>query len=118
MYELSTRNIDGILQVEISGRPDPWETRDSRDGISQLVNAECPYIAISLEKTQVLNSRVLGTFIALAETLQENGGELVLCGVPSRLQYLVDMIRLPRIVRIFDTLEEAAAALRERISSF
>lgn len=64
-------------------------------------------LVIDLGQVQWLDSAACGTLLAAYRALREIGGELKLCSVRRPVRTLFELVRLHRVIDIFNTREEA-----------
>ena len=66
-------------------------------------------IVIDMTAVDFVDSSGLGAIISCLRDLSARGGDLALCAVQRRVNALFSLVRLQRIVGIFDTADEALA---------
>jgi anti-sigma B factor antagonist len=68
-------------------------------------------IVLNLGAVDYLNSVMVGKFFALHKKVKALGGRLVLCQVVPPLYDLFALVKLPQLIPVVETEEEALAAL-------
>lgn len=64
-------------------------------------------VLIDLSQVQWVDSAVCGTLLWAYRMLRENDGELKLCSPSRAVRTLFELVRLHRVVDVFNTREEA-----------
>lgn len=62
---------------------------------------------VNFSKIDHINSTIVGALVGIRTTAKEHGGELVLCNVNSNISRTLDLIGASKILKIYDTEEEA-----------
>ncbi|HEU5117944.1 MAG TPA: STAS domain-containing protein, partial [Isosphaeraceae bacterium] len=70
-------------------------------------------VVIDLDQVPSMSSRVLGMLLALALRLERQGGRLRLCRANARVSAMLDAIRLPLLVDLLPTLDDAVISAWE-----
>jgi anti-anti-sigma factor len=68
------------------------------------------HLVLNLESVERLSTSMVGTFIALHNKIARAGGQLVLCGIDRELYEIFVIFRLPRLLRIYSTEQDALQA--------
>jgi len=98
----------GILQVN---RVDAANSQDlSREAIEHL--PEDQHIILDLEQVKFMDSTGLGWLLELARTIQGRGKKLFLCKPTNAVKTLFKLVRLTRVIDIFDSRNEAVEKAR------
>lgn len=67
-------------------------------------------IVLEMSEVKFVDSSGCGTLLSCLRQLKSENGELKLCGVHKTVRTLFELIRIHRIIEIFDTKEEAASS--------
>lgn len=70
-------------------------------------------MVIDLDHVPALSSRALGMLLAFALRLERRGGRLRLCRANARVAAMLDAIRLPLLVELMPTLDDAVISVWE-----
>lgn len=84
-----------------------------RDNILSRIEQGYKRIILDLTKVDFIDSSGLGAIISALKNLGENG-ELAICGVNEPVMSLFRLTRMNRIFNIFNSQEEALAALKAK----
>jgi anti-anti-sigma factor len=83
-----------------------------RDAVAQLRDAR--RVIFELAAVPFVDSAGLGALIGAVRRTREIGGDAVVCAPRPSVKRVLDMIGLPRIVHVFDNLDEARAYFLRR----
>lgn len=64
-------------------------------------------VIVDLSQVQWVDSAVCGTLLWAYRVLRENGGELKICAASRTVRTLFELVRLHRVVDMFNTREQA-----------
>jgi anti-sigma B factor antagonist len=82
-----------------------------KNAVIDLANAGQLRVVLSLAQVEQIDSSGLGALIALHKTLEPPRGRLVLCDVPAKIQPILKLTRLDRVlVQAADVAAAAALA--------
>ena len=105
---MSTRQVDGVLVVDCSGRVVFGEESASlRDTVKKLL-AQSPNVILNLREVNFIDSGGLGTLVSLYTTARNAGGAVKLALLSQRVGDLLQLTKLVTIFEVFDDEEEAA----------
>lgn len=110
--ELNTTHINQVPIVEVSGRL----TADCADQYKKYlanVIAEDNRLVINLENLEYIDSTGLGAMVAILQKNFDNGGEIKIAKLQGKAKIVFDITKAYKIFDIFDTVEEAVAALQK-----
>ncbi|MBC8012131.1 MAG: STAS domain-containing protein [Burkholderiales bacterium] len=111
--DLETRPLEGCVFVRAPGpRLDAASSPLLRNAVVDLANAGHLRVVLSLAALEQIDSSGLGTLIALHKTLEPPRGRLVLCDVPAKIQPILKLTRLDRILAQASDADAAAALAR------
>jgi anti-sigma B factor antagonist len=108
--QASTRVVDGIAIVDISGQLRLGEgTGKLRDVIQQLVGDGYRKILLNLAGVIHIDSSGIGELMMSYTTLRNQGGELKLLNLHKNVR---NLLQVTRLYTIFDVHDDQASALR------
>jgi anti-sigma B factor antagonist len=93
----------------------PWEkldmstTAEFKDAMNQAIADESS-VVLEMGKVQFVDSSGLGTLLSLLRDLSGRGGDLKLSQVQKRVRAMFELVRMHRILSVYETTEEAVAA--------
>jgi anti-sigma B factor antagonist len=110
---MSTRQVDGVMVVDCSGRVVFGEESASlRDTVKKLL-AESPKVVLNLREVNYIDSGGLGTLVSLYTTARNAGGAVKLARLSQRVGDLLQITKLLTIFEVFDDEEVAARSFRK-----
>jgi anti-sigma B factor antagonist len=110
---MSTRQVDGVMVVDCSGRVVFGEESASlRDTVKKLL-AESPKVVLNLREVNYIDSGGLGTLVSLFTTARNAGGAVKLARLSQRVGDLLQLTKLLTIFEVFDDEEVAAQSFRK-----
>ena len=110
---MSTRQVDGVLVVDCSGRVVFGEESASlRDTVKKLL-AQSPKVVLNLREVNYIDSGGLGTLVGLYTTAQSAGGSLKLASLTQRVGDLLQVTKLVTIFEVFDNEDKAIESFRK-----
>ena len=110
---MSTRQVDGVMVVDCSGRVVFGEEAASlRDTVKKLL-AESPKVVLNLREVNYIDSGGLGTLVSLFTTARNAGGAVKLARLSQRVGDLLQLTKLLTIFEVFDDEEVAAQSFRK-----
>jgi len=109
-FEYNVHNGIGVytLSGNLIGEHDGMRLADS---FNEEMEEGTLNFVLNLQELKHVNSSGLGVFITLLPRARKKGGELVLVNHSDFIKNLMMITKLSSVFQIFDTLEEAAAAL-------
>jgi len=109
---MSTRQVDGVMVVDCSGRVVFGEESASlRDTVKKLL-AESPRVVLNLREVNYIDSGGLGTLVSLFTTARNAGGAVKLARLSQRVGDLLQLTKLLTIFEVFDDEEVAAQSFK------
>ena len=110
---MSTRQVDGVLVVDCSGRVVFGEESASlRDTVKKLL-AQSPKVVLNLREVNYIDSGGLGTLVSLYTTARSAGGAVKLARLSQRVGDLLQITKLLTIFEVFDDEEAAAQSFQK-----
>ncbi|HEY7618033.1 MAG TPA: STAS domain-containing protein [Terriglobales bacterium] len=110
--KLSTRNVDGILIVDCSGRIIfGEESSHLRDSVKKLV-AENKKIILNLSGTNYIDSGGLGTLVSLYTSAKTAGSSIKLANLTQRVGDLLQVTKLLTVFDVYDSEQKALDSFR------
>ena len=108
----STRQMDGVTVVDLSGRITLGEgSVVLRDTIRDLVGKGNKKILLNLGDVTYIDSSGIGELVSAFTTVRNQGGELKLLNLTKKVH---DLLQITKLYTVFDVKDDEAAA----ISSF
>ncbi|MCK9996023.1 MAG: STAS domain-containing protein [Candidatus Krumholzibacteria bacterium] len=80
--------------------------------ITEMAESGCHKVVFSFSLTRWINSCGVGKLIAAKFVVDEYNGRFVLCDLGERNMSVINTLRLDQIFEIYDSLQDAAEALK------
>lgn len=110
---MSTRQVDGVLIVDCSGRVVfGEESATLRDTVKKLL-AQSPKVVLNLREVNYIDSGGLGTLVSLYTSARSAGGAVKLARLSQRVGDLLQVTKLLTIFEVFDDEEVAAQSFKK-----
>ncbi|HLG42760.1 MAG TPA: STAS domain-containing protein [Planctomycetota bacterium] len=103
-----------VVEVRVHGEVGMASVPALNALVSQLFNEGHTKIVFNLSDSNYLASSAIGTFLGAAETARGKGGDVVLAGIRDKVRHVLDLMGVPRIVRIAADTKEAVGILGGR----
>lgn len=93
--------------VEARGRLDQTLTPQLEQTLNQLLADQIQNIIVDLSMATYINSGGLRCLLTSCRLARNQGGEIVICGLNTRLREIFEMVGFDQILTIYDTRSEA-----------
>ena len=105
--------IDRIEDVAVVLLPgdalDASNSEEFKNDVETLLD-ENTQVVLDLSRLRFVDSSGCGALLSCLRRMKSKGGDLKLCGLSSPVRTLFELIRMHRIIDIFDEREEAVRA--------
>lgn len=102
---------DNIFLIEVDGRLDQMQNGDLEVCLNSLLAEGCAHLIVNMANATYINSGGLRCLVTAWRKLRLQKGDLVLCGLNTRLQEIFAMVGFDKVFRIFSDMETAQQAL-------
>jgi len=110
--QFETEKIGDVTVVKVQTEVlDAGNAKEFRAGISPILE-EGAKIVFDMSQLNFLDSSGCGTILSCLRQLNTAGGDLKMFGLQQSVRTLFELIRLHRIIDIFNTRDEAVNAYR------
>jgi anti-sigma B factor antagonist len=105
----STRQIDGVTVVDLSGRITLGEASVVvRDVINDLMGNGNKKIVLNLAEVNYVDSSGIGVLVGSFSSVRKQGGELKLVNITKRIR---DLLQITKLYSLFDIKDDEATAV-------
>jgi anti-sigma B factor antagonist len=112
---LNTRKVNGHIVVEVSGRIEYGEsTVQLRDLARRLTSDGGRFFVLNLSGVTYVDSSGLGLLLSIYATIRNQGGDLKLVNVNTRIH---ELLKTTKLLQVFDIFEDETAAIAKKSSS-
>ena len=106
----STRQVDGITIVDLSGRITLGEgSVVLRDQIRDLLSKGNKRILLNLGDVSYIDSSGIGELVSAYTTVRNQGGELKLLNLTKKVH---DLLQITKLYTVFDIKDDEGAAIK------
>ena len=108
--ELSTEKIGDVTVVSVLTEVlDASNTEEFKTGFASILN-ESNKLIFEMSHVKLIDSSGCGTLLYCQKQLNKLNGALKLCEVQETVRTLFELVRIDRVIDIFDSKEEAVKA--------
>jgi anti-sigma B factor antagonist len=109
--KIEKRVVDGIAIMTCHGRVMFGEEATAlRDNLKEAVK-NTPRVVLNLSDVTYIDSGGLGTLVGVYSSARAAGADIKLTGLGQRLRDVLQITKLATVFQVFDTEQEALAAL-------
>ena len=106
----STRQVDGVTVVDLSGRITLGEgSVVLRDTVRDLISHGDKRILLNLGDVTYIDSSGIGELVSAFTTVRNQGGELKLLNLTKKVH---DLLQITKLYTVFDVKDDEAAAVK------
>jgi len=106
----STRQVDGVTIVDLSGRITLGEgSVVLRDAVKDLVGKGQKKILLNLGDVSYIDSSGIGELVSAFTTTKNQGGELKLLHLTKKVH---DLLQITKLYTVFDVKDDETAAVK------
>ena len=110
--QFETEKIGDVVVVKVQTEVlDAANAKEFRTGITPILEADAK-IVFDMSPVNFLDSSGCGTILSCLRQQNSAGGDLKMFGLQQSVRTLFELIRLHRIIDIFNTRDEAVNAYR------
>jgi anti-sigma B factor antagonist len=108
--KISTRQVDGVVIVDCSGRITLGEgSIVLRDNVKDLLTKGQKKILLNLGDVNYIDSSGIGELVSAYTTVKNQGGELKLLNLTKKVH---DLLQITKLYTVFDVKDDEAAAVK------
>jgi len=107
MIDITSRDENGIMVVEIEGKMNTGASPDAEKHINGLLDEGTTNILINLEYLDFIASTGLRVILSTGKKLAKVGGKLVICNPNITVMDVLKMSGFSQMFNVFDSEEEA-----------
>src|ERR1700733_14149220 len=109
--KIDTRVVDGVTIMSGHGRVMFGEEATAlRDSLKEALN-KTSKLVLNLSDVTYIDSGGLGTLVGVYSSARKAGADIKLTGLGQRLRDVLQITKLATVFQVFDTEQEALAAL-------
>lgn len=105
----TTREVDGVTVLDLSGRITLGEGSVTlRDAVKDVLAKGSKNILLNLENVDYIDSSGLGELVSAYTTVKNQGGELKLLHLTTKVH---DLLQITKLYTVFDIKDDEASAI-------
>jgi anti-sigma B factor antagonist len=108
---------NGISVFALEGEIDFHFAPVLRSMLQAKHKAHCPALVLDFSAVDFIDSRGIATIIEYLRDCSEQGGVVCLAALNPTVKPIIDIVRLETVMPIFDRVEDAVAAMKDRAAS-
>ena len=108
--ELNVEAVGGVTVVEVMADAIDASIADDMKGRLNDLATEHRNVVVDLHRVKFLDSSGCGALVAAQTRFRTAGGELRLCRPTPEVKTLMELVRLNRVLGLYDTREAAVAS--------
>jgi len=106
----STRQVDGVTIVDLSGRITLGEgSVILRDTVKAMVGKGSKKIMLNLGEVNYIDSSGIGELVSAFTSVRNQGGELKLLNLTKKVH---DLLQITKLYTVFDVKDDEATAIK------
>ena len=107
--KISTRQVDGVTVLDMSGRITLGEgSVQLRDAVRDLLSKGQKHILLNLGDVTYIDSSGIGELVSAFTTAKNQGGELKLLNLTRKVH---DLLQITKLYTVFDIWDSEASAV-------
>ena len=107
--KVSTRQVDGITVLDLSGRITLGEgSVQLRDTVRDLLAKGSKNILLNLGEINYIDSSGIGELVSAFTTVRNQGGEMKLLNLTKKVH---DLLQITKLYTVFDIKDDEASAI-------
>jgi len=111
--KVETRQLQGVTVVACHGRIVLGdESAGMRDTLKRALTSS-KHLILDLSGVTYIDSTGLGTLVGVYASARGGGADIKLAGLNQRLRDLLQITKLVTVFEVYDTVQEATAALQQ-----
>jgi anti-sigma B factor antagonist len=115
--KISTRKVDGVMVVDISGRIVLGEGGSLREAVNAVLFGGEKKLLMNLAEVNYIDSTGLGELINTHTTVLKHGGQIQFVKLTNKVRDLLQITKLYTVLDIKDDEAEAIASLNSTIET-
>src|SRR5262245_63167887 len=105
----SLREHNGVFVLTITGEQGSlgWQSRNEANVLRAVEGLQRPQLIVDLTGVTFGGSELIAFLFRLRRKLRVSGGDIMLAGARGNLRSVLGVVRLDRVVRLFDSVQDA-----------
>jgi anti-sigma B factor antagonist len=111
LFDLQVSAREGATVLSVIGEVDVASAPQLRQEAVRLVNEGNRSLVVDLQEVRFLDSTGLGVIVGVLKRVRTQGGELAIAGAENHVRKVFEITRLSDVLPMYETVDEACAAL-------
>ena len=105
--KITTRDVDGVLVVDMAGKLDTQTSGEAADEMSRIGEGGPSKVLVNLEALEFISSAGLRVLLRTAKSLRAKDGVLNLCAASGLVKEVMDISGFEKLLDMLETEVEA-----------
>jgi len=106
-FDISRSDFDNVTALHLSGFLDAHTVPLFEDAIQGLIKDNIYNIIVNMQNLDYISSAGLGVFMGFIEEIRDQGGDIKLSNLSSKVYKVFDLLGFPALFEIFDNEDGA-----------
>ncbi len=109
--ELKTETVGEVTVISVCGETLDAETSGLfKEKVLKLLESATDKVILDIDSVEFVDSSGCGAILSSLRRMTEKGGDLKLCNVQKTVRVMLELVRMHRIMDVFNTRDEALTA--------
>jgi anti-sigma B factor antagonist len=117
LFSIDVSEHGGCTILTVEGEIDVATAPQLRQAAVRLANDGKTSLVIDLSGVGFLDSTGLGVIVGVVKRVRTQGGELAIAGADNHVRKVFEITRISDVLPMFDTVDEACAAVQSSVES-
>lgn len=111
--DITIEQLEDVIMVTLPGEYlDASTVKNFKSDISPVIDGSGNHVVFDMSQLQFIDSSGLGAILSCLRKLNGAGGDLKLCSMTKPVRALFELVRMHRIMDIYNSREEAVSAFK------
>lgn len=101
-FDVSRSDFDNVTSLHLSGFLDAHTVPVFEESIQNLLKEDIFNIIVDMQNLDYISSAGLGVFMGFIEEIREQGGDIKLSSLSTKVYKVFDLLGFPALFEIFD----------------
>ena len=111
VMQIHRSTVQGIVVVKLEGRFEFASRNEYKQFMTDILQSEHCRLVIDLHQVTFLDSSALGLLLLTDQNLKLKQGQFALIGPTGYVREVMELANIPRVISVFESLNEALANL-------
>lgn len=106
-FKLTRNNLKEVELIYLNGYLDAHTAPYLENAIAEIIAEQKFKLVVDFTELDYISSAGLGVFMVFIEEIRENGGDIKLCSMSSKVFSVFDLLGFPMLFDICDNIDSA-----------